>query len=174
VSCDCALIVALRMAISACILCALMPIGLAQGVTIHVRVYDGRTGKNLSGMNLELIDYHSEQVHSAGDDLNGRTPVRTSPHGESYTASTDPQGVLVFAGLGRDGYWTPCSKQKFYIGNERKYGSEYLYPVSTISTSGLVAANSCSKKTATAIPGELIIFVRPSTWWERFVAGMRS
>jgi hypothetical protein len=162
------------MAMSACVLCALTPIRLAQGVTIRVRVYDGRTGKNLSGMNLELIDYHNEQAQSTGDDLNGRTHVGTSPNGESYTARTDPKGVLVFAGLGRNGYWTQCSKQKFYDSSERKYGSEYLYPVSTIAASGLVAANSCSKKTATATPGELVIFVRPSTWWERFIAGLRS
>ena len=167
-------IVELKTAILSCVLFALAPIGLvAQTATIHVRVLDGRTGKNLSGMNLAFVDYHTDQDGSTHADLNGRMTVKTSADGDSYIANPDPHGVLVFNGLG-NGVWTPCSRQKFYDSDTRTYGSEHLYPVSTIVASGLVASNNCSKRTATAKPGELIVFVRPATWWEKFIWGMKS
>jgi hypothetical protein len=40
--------------------------------------------------------------------------------------------------------------------------------------SGLVTKNKCGKVSVAAKAGELVIFIRPTTWWERFVAGMRS
>jgi len=168
--------VALRIAILSCTLFAPAPIGLlAQTVTIHVRVLDGRTGQNLSGMNLAFVDYYSDPDGSTHADLNGRVPVRTSVDGDSYVANPDADGVLVFNGLGAaNGLWVPCTRQTFYDKDTRTYGSEHLYPVSTIVASGLVAKNSCSRKTAAAKPGELIIFVRHPTWWEKLIYGFRS
>jgi len=172
-NCESLQIVALRTAILSCILSAVAPIGLAQTATIHVRVLDGRTGKHLSGMNLAFVDYHTDRDGSTHADLNGRTTVKTSVDGDSYTANPDAHGVLVLNGLG-NGVWTPCTRQKLYDSDTRTYGSEHLYPVSTIVASGLVANNNCSRRTAAAKPGELIIFVRPATWWEKFIWGMKS
>lgn len=33
---------------------------------------------------------------------------------------------------------------------------------------GIVTPNSCGKATASQTPGEVIIFVRPLSWWEKF------
>ena len=169
-------IVALRTA--TCILFAVAPIGpielLAQTATIHIRVLDGRTGKNLSGMNLTFVDYHTNPDGSTHVDLSGRMLVKTSADGDSYIANPDAHGVLVFNGLGRNGAWIPCTRQKLYDSDTRTYGSEHLYPVSTIVASGLVANNNCGRKTAAAKPGELIIFVRPPTWWEKFIWAWKS
>jgi hypothetical protein len=168
-NCKRAQIVALKAAILSCVLFAVAPIGLvAQTATIHVRVIDGRTGKNLSGMNLAFLDYHIGSDGNTHADLNGRMTGKTSAESDSYIANPDPRGVLVFNGLG-SGLWIPCTGQKFYDTETRTYGSEHLYPVSTIVASGLVAKNNCSKRTATAKPGELIIFIRPATWWEKFI-----
>ena len=158
------------------ILFGVAPIGLpAQTAVIHVRVIDGRTGENLSGMNLEFLDYHTSPDGSASADLQGRMPVKTSVDGDSYTAHPNAHGVLVFDGLATvNGLWTPCTRQKLYDSEKQTYGSDHLYPVSTTIASGLVAKNNCSKKTATAKPGELVIFIRPTTWWEKFIWGMRS
>lgn len=167
-------IVALRTTIFWCILfaaAAMQP--LAQTATIHIRVLDGRTGKNLSGMNLAFVDYYSDRDESTQADLSGRVTVKTSAVGDSYIATPNARGVLVFNGLG-NGVWTPCTRQKLYDNHTRTYGSEHLYPVSTILASGLVASNNCSRRTLTAKPGELIIFVRPASWWEKFIWGMES
>ena len=174
-NCERLQIVALRTAILLCILFAVAPIGLlAQTATIHVRVLDGRTGKNLSGMNLAFVDYHTDRDGSTHADLNGRMTVATSADGDSYVASPGAHGVLVFGGVGNNGDWTPCTRQKLYDSDTRTYGTEHLYPVSTIVASGLVAKNNCSKRTAAAKPGELVIFIRPVTWWEKLIWGMES
>jgi hypothetical protein len=154
---------------------AAAPIALvAQTATIHIRVIDGRTGHSLSGMNLAFVDYHTDENGGHRDDLNGRKYVTASADGDSYIANPDALGVLVFNGMGRNGFWTPCSKERFYDSNARTYGKDYLYPVSTIVELGLVAKNNCSKVSAAAKSGELVIFIRPTTWWERFVSGMKS
>jgi hypothetical protein len=174
-NCERLQIVALRTVILPCILFAVAPTGLlAQTATIHIRVLDGRTGKNLSGMNLTFVDYHTDPDGSTDADLNGRMIVKTSADGDSYVANPDAHGVLVFNVLGRDGAWVPCTRQKLYDSDTRTYGSEHLYPVSTIVASGLVAKNNCSRRTTTAKPGELVIFVRPPTWWEKFIYVWKS
>ncbi len=173
-NCERLQIVALRTAILSCILFAVAPVELlAQTATIHVRVLDGRTGKNLSGMNLPFVDYHTDRDGSTQADLSGRATIETSAVGDLYVANPDVHGVLVFNGLGQ-GVWIPCTRQKLYDSHTRTYGSEHLYPVSTILASGLVASNSCSRRTDIATPGELIIFVRPATWWEKLIWGMES
>lgn len=169
-NCERLQIVALRTVILSCILFAVAPTELlAQTAAIHIRVLDGRTGKNLSGMNLTFVDYHTDPNGSTDADLNGRMIVKTSADGDSYVANPEAHGVLVFNVLGRDAAWVPCTREKLYDSDTRTYGSEHLYPVSTIVASGLVAKNNCSRRTATAKPGELVIFVRPPTWWEKFI-----
>lgn len=168
-------IVSLRTAILPCILFAVAPVGLlAQTATIHIRVLDGRTGKSLSGMNLTFVDYHTDRDGSTHPDLKGRMTVETSVDGDSYTANPDAHGVLVFSVLDRAAAWVPCTRQKFYDRDTRTYGSEHLYPVPAIVASGLVAKNDCSRRTGAAKPGELVIFVRPPTWWEKFMYGWES
>jgi hypothetical protein len=175
-NCEPLQIVALRKTILSLILFAVAPIGLlAQTATIHVRVLDGRTGKNLSGMNLGFVDYHTDRDGSTDAELNGRMIVKTSADGDSYIANPDAYGVLVFDVFGdRNGVWTPCTRQKLYDRDTRTYGNEHLYPVSTIVASGFVARNDCSRRTATVRPGELVIFVRPVTWWEKFISIFES
>ncbi len=154
---------------------AVAPIGLlAQTATIRIRVLDGRTGKSLSGMELAFVDYHTDPDRSTHADFNGRMIVKTSADGDSYIATPEAHGVLVFNVLGSNGAWIPCTRQKLYDTRTQTYGSEHLYPVPTIVASGLVASNNCSRRTATAKPGELIIFVRPVTWWEKFIWAWQS
>ena len=112
-------IVALGKTMLSCILFAVAPIGLvAQTATIRVRVLDGRAGKSLPAMNLTFVDYHTDSDGSTDADLNGRMVVKTSADGDSYLATPDAHGVLVFNELGNvTGAWTPCTRQKFYDSN---------------------------------------------------------
>ncbi len=138
----------------------------AQQTTIRIRVLDGRSGKNLSGPELDFVDYHSDTTN---DPLNGRTSVQTTRDGDAYIANPNMNGVLLFDVLGTQGLWVPCVRQKIYDETAKTYGSEHLYPVSTIVTTGLVTKNSCSNRTATANPGELVLFLRRTTLWEYFL-----
>jgi hypothetical protein len=40
------------------------------------------------------------------------------------------------------------------------------YTISDILTTGVVAPNACSKRTAVAKPGEFVLFIRPQNWRE--------
>jgi hypothetical protein len=167
-------LLALKIATMSCVLSAVAPTGVvAQTATIHVRVLDGRTGKNLSGMKPSFVDYHTNSDGSTNADLHGRMRIETSTEGDLYIANPDPHGVLVFAGLGTE-LWTPCTGHKLYDSHKRAYGSDHLYSVPTIIASGLTANNNCSRRTATAKPGELTVFLRPATWWEKLIWGMQS
>ena len=125
-------------------------------------------------MTLVFVDYHSDENGRSPDKLNGRKAVTSSVDGDSYIANPETNGVLVFDVLGKDSMWTPCSKQKFYDADTGNYGTDYLYPVSKIAVAGFVAKNDCGRRGTVAKPGELVIFVRLTTWWERFVSGMKS
>lgn len=167
-------IVALRKILLACFLIAVAPIGApAQTAAIRVLVVDGRTGKSLSGMDLTFVEYHSGHGGDAHPDVAGQIQVKTTVDGDSYVANPDAHGVLIF-GRFETGYWTPCTRQKRYDWKTETFGNEYLYPVSAIVSTGLVSKNTCSRKTATLTPGELIIFIRPATWWERFIWAMET
>jgi hypothetical protein len=170
-------IASLRTILLTCVPLAMFPAAVpGQAVTIHVRLLNGRNGEKISGMDLTLVDYSRDRdgtIH-ADLDLNGRTTVTTTRDGDLYAATPDAHGVLVFGGVGNGGDWVPCSRQKLYDSATRTYGTEHLYSVSTIVLSGLVTTNSCSKKTFGAKPGQLVIFLRHSTWWERFIWGMES
>ncbi len=54
----------------------------------------------------------------------------------------------------------------------QRNGSNYSWlAITTLSTKGVleqgtVSANTCGKATAMPIPGEVIVFVRPLTFWE--------
>lgn len=48
------------------------------------------------------------------------------------------------------------------------------YPISEILQHGAVSENHCGKATATAKPGELILFIKPLSFWRRLIDGFRS
>ena len=41
------------------------------------------------------------------------------------------------------------------------------FPTKNVLERGMVTANTCGKATASRKPGEVVIFVRPLTWWEK-------
>jgi hypothetical protein len=41
------------------------------------------------------------------------------------------------------------------------------FPTKQVVQQGIVTPNACGKATASPRPGEVIIFVRPLTWWEK-------
>ncbi len=41
------------------------------------------------------------------------------------------------------------------------------FPTEQFLREGIVTQNTCGKPTASATPGELVIFVRPLSWWEK-------
>jgi len=85
-------------------------------------------------------------------------------------------------GCGDFGVINPILKYSEGIGINAGYvlcesrRPDYSWPaVRTFSTAevlqhGIVTANNCGKATASPQPGEIIIFVRHLTWWEKLKA----
>jgi len=59
-----------------------------------------------------------------------------------------------------------------YVLCERKSDYSWLliqrFPTAKVLHDGIVSSNTCGRAKATAEPGEIILFVRPLTWWEKF------
>ena len=59
-----------------------------------------------------------------------------------------------------------------YVLCERKSDYSWLlvlrFPTAKVLHDGIVSSDTCGKAKATAEPGEIILFVRPLTWWEKF------
>jgi len=53
-------------------------------------------------------------------------------------------------------------------GRGNSWLSTKEYMTTTLLQTGIVSPNTCGKATAMGKPGELTIFVRPLTWWEKF------
>jgi hypothetical protein len=53
------------------------------------------------------------------------------------------------------------------------HGSNYSwlavmkFPAKEVLEKGVVSSNTCGKATATPVPGEVVVFVRPLTFWEK-------
>ncbi len=92
--------VALRTAIFWCILFALAPTGLlAQTAAIHRRVLDGRTEKNLAGMNLAFVDYHTDRDESTQS--KGQTsPLAGVTHSASFKFA-ERDGTCVYGNVSK-------------------------------------------------------------------------
>lgn len=139
----------------------------------HVSQFFARVGNKqpLALFNGKPVSGANTQALRSFDPANACGKVRAEkPAVRSLICESSNGSELQVDGRRR----VPCSRQKFYDSAARTYGAEHLYLVSTILGSGLVAKNSCSKMTAAAKPGELVIFVRHSTSWERFIWGMKS
>ena len=83
---------------------------------------------------------------------------QTDRKGEATIRAPMNGAVEVFAG----GYDVPCSPP---LPNSRSPNA--LYPVGRIVSHGTVTENTCGKGHAVPVPGRLVIFARPMTFWER-------
>jgi hypothetical protein len=116
---------------------------------IQIRVLDGRNGRVVPGARLHI--WKNQRI--AADLIN------LTADGSGVIQFTVPAGSLLF--LQADSY-VDCRISK------RTAGDNVSYSVSELLETGVAAVNVCGKAKAKAKPGELIVFVRPQHWWDRF------
>ena len=113
------------------------------GVLITIKVLNGKSGKPV----------WRESPNIYIDDSNENINPSTDHHGEAKLR-------------------IPASAQKIKIsanwGHECRSVPPFpSYAVSEIFQKGIVTDNSCGTLTVSPIPGVLVFYERPSTWWER-------
>jgi hypothetical protein len=128
--------------------------------TITIKVFDGKTGRPVVPTGFQVRVDHLTMQH----------PDWVKPNDDGTAVLSVPEDTSVVAlQLAYDAsmeIYINCAADKYLIG-------DVWYPVSQIMSKGFVAANSCSKAKVnekyktTALPGELILFVREKNWRER-------
>jgi hypothetical protein len=125
--------------------------------TITMRMLDSRTGHLIVSTDFMVRINREDTVHGNW--------VKQNDDGSAKL--TLPPNATVFSAQGKyDSGMTPylnCDAVK----DKDTEGARW-YTISEILTSGVVATNHCSKRTAVAKPGEFVFFVRERNWKEIF------
>ncbi|MGD0892341.1 MAG: hypothetical protein ABR923_12470 [Terracidiphilus sp.] len=135
--------------------CAVLPAQSSK--TITIRIMDGRTGKALAATSVLIRVDHQKAVHPDWVALNeDRTGTVTLPADAKLVAA---QG-------------TYDNTMELYVNCDAAKDDPptgpHWYKVSDILATGVVTPNSCSHKTATAKPGEFVVFARIKSWRDRY------
>jgi len=124
---------------------------LLNGQTITIRLINGETGKPMKKYNVTLHwvkDFKSSEVFIGPDGL-GQVEIVAGATG--FTMQSDPK---IGKEPGRIAY-IDCNQN-----------STTFIPVQQVLDKGFVPENSCSSKTITSKPGEVIFWGRPRHFWE--------
>jgi hypothetical protein len=145
---------ALLMVAALGVCCCALP---AQSRTITIRVLDGKTGKALVTTSVLIRVDHEKTVHanwvSLNEDLTGK-------------ATLPAEAALVAAQATYDNtieLFVNCDSVK-----DNPPAGPHWYKLSDILTTGVVAPNGCSGKSAVAKPGEFVFFARAKNWRDRY------
>jgi hypothetical protein len=148
----------------------------AQGEIIRVKFLDGRTGHPVTYEGAELwvstatrslvAPAHNKEGTARfiviGDTIRAVWPG----NGEGRQELPIRPGLATVA-AGPEVYAEACGRMGF-----PPYGP--WCPISEILRRGAVSESHCGKARAKAKPGELILFIKPLSFWRRLLDGFRS
>lgn len=123
-----------------------------QVATVHIRVLNGRSGKPVR---------HAQTFTAMLPASAFSTPI---------AVKTDAKGVasLLAVSTGELAVTVPHHATcEYKRKSERKTLGPREYPVQQILGAGVVGGDRCGRPRVTAAPGELVVFVRASHWWQR-------
>lgn len=156
---------------------------LARPQDISIRVLNGRNGKPITDecINVSLGSWHGADLllpttngiamlHIRGNQITGAAPS-SSCNGQAIVGPKPfSKGVDTIA-VATD-YYKSCQEYG-KIDRGEPATQELLkeivpsYSINTILKDGASAGNTCGKIRVQPKPGELILFVRPTHWWQR-------
>src|ERR1700691_5131686 len=146
----------------------------AQAQSIQIKLINGRNGRPIAGTHVNVW---------VGKERKWAMVILTDKDGVASLVLTDKEGEVNVPRV--DGYGShvvvnPVVKYDDDLEINAPYvlcqpgTSDYSWlAIRDMSTKrvvgeGVVSADACGKATASQMPGEVIIFVRPLTWWEKF------
>jgi hypothetical protein len=142
---------------------------------IKIKLVDGRNGQPLGNNCVNVwVGHDRKEATAIPVDSNGVATLRLTA--ENSEVDTSHQ----WSGCGLFGVIDPVLKYHADIGlilgyvlcqpNRRDYSwlEKHEYATRDLVQTGIVTPNTCGKVTAEHKPGELIIFARPLTWWEKW------
>lgn len=148
---------------------------LAQAV--RVKIVDGRSGRPLANRCLQVWVGNRSEPGS-------RSLLQTQTNGDGVTTlhlsdqdSTGTSNERLACGI--PGTLDPVVKNGdtisvrvgYVLCQSRTPAYTWLvmddFPTKNVLEQGAVTANTCGRATALPTPGEIVIFVRPLSWWEK-------
>lgn len=122
-----------------------VPSTFAQTSVIRVRVVDGRTGKPVRTGNLNVWT-SPNQIASSDIPLNRE--------GIAMIQISHEDTIRIFPGF------------DFFCGVRTPGSVGQEFPVDEVLRTGAATANGCGKANTAVKPGEIVVYVRPLTFWE--------
>jgi hypothetical protein len=142
--------------------------------TVGIRLVDGRNGRPMASTCVNVW---------AGKERKEAMAIPTDKDGVAWLRFTDKEGEIDLHNRWKDcgdfGVINPVVKYDgslrvnagYVLCQLRKPDDSWLsmtdFSTKKVLEEGIVTANTCGKATASPKPGELVIFVRPLTWWEK-------
>jgi hypothetical protein len=142
--------------------------------TVEIKLLDGRNGRPMADTCIGVFVSTFDRMLGIQTDKNGITSLRLTENDAEVDTRNRPNGC---------GDWSvinPIVKYSEVITINAGYvlcqphtpDHSWLatkeFSTKDVIQSGVVTANTCGKATASPTPGEIILFVRPLTWWEKF------
>lgn len=117
---------------------------------VHIRVLDGRNGQPVAKEHVQIILDNAPKGTRALDlptDKDGNAVLHFDGKAVSFEIEAD--------------YYIDC--RPFQRNAPRPF-----YSVDRVLSFGMATDNNCGKFRKSPQPGEIVFFVRPARWWERF------
>ena len=151
-------------AASLLLLCGVGLFGNAQ--SIRIKLVNGRNGRPIANTHVNVwVGTERKDALAIPTDKDG---VARLYLGEK-NAEIDTHSVLNPVVRNSD---TIAVNTGYVLCETRKSDYSWLatrtFATAEVLQHGIVTANSCGKATASPQAGEIVIFVRPLTWWEEF------
>jgi hypothetical protein len=124
--------------------------------TIKIRMLDSKTGKPITASEFMVWTNHGPNFTWVKPDKEGE--------GEMTLPSTSNIAAIAVHATYGPANWSYVNCDS--VSHQGSHPAPW-YGVSDILGLGVVADNYCSKKRATAKPGEFVFFVRQMTFWEK-------
>ncbi len=146
----------------------------AHAQSIRIKVVNGRNGRPIAHTHVNVW---------VGKERKSAIVIPTDKDGVASLALTDKEGEVNVPpedGFGSHIATNPIVKYGDDLGINAPYvlcqpgTPDYSWlairhiPTNQVVVQGIVTPNVCGKATAPQIPGEIVIFVRPLSWWEKF------
>jgi hypothetical protein len=145
-----------------------------QAQTIRIKLVNGRTGRAMGGTCVNVW---------VGNERKSAMAIPTDKDGVASLRLTDKDAEINTQNQSKEcgdfGVTNPVVKYASSIRVNAGYVSCQVrqpdhtwlaiqnFSAKEVLESGVVTANTCGKANASPTPGEIVLFVRPLSWWEK-------
>lgn len=156
----------------------LLGLGSSAGVlwaqTVDIQLLNGRNGRPMAGACVNVwVGKQRKEAMAIPTNENGVARLRLTDNDKEIDTNNH------WNGCGDFGVISPVVKYNdslrinagYVLCQSRSPDQSWLaitdFPMKEVLQHGIATANTCGKATASPEPGEVILFVRPLSWWEK-------